>query len=119
MEPTTAMNIAQAGGAAGTAAVTTALVAAGSPLAAPAFILFAFVTVIGALTIAVVRLAPVLERQQDRFGIGKSVGTSAPPMEEALGPTAITPPAGLPPPTKRHPSRELRWMVARLGRLTR
>ena len=92
------MNMALAACPAGTGAVTMGLAAAGSPLAVPSFILFAVVTLLGALTIAIVRLAPIVERQQDRFGVGKGAGTSIAPTEEALGPTAITPQAGLPPP---------------------
>ena len=97
------MNIAQAAGPAGTGALTLGLAAAGSPLAAPAFILCAFVTVLAALTLAIVKLAPIVERQQDRFGIGRSAYAATVPAEEGLGPTAVAA-AGLPPPTDVAPA---------------
>ncbi|MGH4000624.1 MAG: hypothetical protein ACRDTJ_24540, partial [Pseudonocardiaceae bacterium] len=49
------------------------------------------------------RLAPVVERLLDRFGIGKGADTSSAPAEEGLGPPAVTP-TGLPPPANIAPA---------------
>lgn len=95
--------IAGAGTAGTAAAVLTALAAAGSPLAAPAFILFAFVTVLGAVTLVIERLAPIGERLLDRFGIRRGPYAATAPAEEGLGPTAVAA-AGLPPPTDVAPA---------------